>query len=220
MILAPLILASQMLGVVALSSSVYGAFKESDLRLLDSFAATTTTAIQNAQLHSEVQKLAITDALTHLYNRRGFSELAQREIERARRFQRPVSAIMLDLDNFKLVNDTFGHSVGDKVLQVLAERMHQSLREVDIISRHGGDEFVVLLPETDLFAACSVAERIRQNLSEPMEIENAGPLSITASLGVARGLTASTQDITSLLERADSALYSAKHNGRNRVDVG
>ena len=218
-IVAPLIFGQDVLGTISICSLQSHAFTESDLRLLVSFAATTTAALQNALLHSEVQRLAITDALTGQYNRRGLFELGKREIERFHRFQRPLTAIMLDIDHFKLVNDTFGHNTGDQVLKALTLRIARSIREVDIFGRYGGDEFVVLLPETDLFTASNVAERLRQIVMDsPLPTQDV-PVVVTISLGLAKA-SHETLDLTSLLDRADTALYQAKQKGRNQVVVG
>lgn len=218
-IVAPLILKSQVLGALSLESEQVGAFNQSDLRLLASFAATATAAIHNARLHAEVQKMAITDELTGLYNRRGFYELGQREVERARRFKRPLAAVMMDLDHFKYVNDAYGHAIGDQVLKGVAERCLRTLRRIDILGRMGGDEFTILLPETNMYTARGVAERLRRKIVEtPIDTEKA-PVSISASLGVARA-TAATPDLDVLISRADAAMYTAKDGGRNRVDFG
>ena len=218
---APLVLEENLLGALSLSSSRPLAFTEADLRLLVSFATTTTAAIKNAILHAEVQKLAITDSLTDIYNRRGFFELGQREVERAYRFSRPLSAIMLDVDNLKEINDKYSHAVGDQALRILVERLRTSTREVDILGRYGGDEFVVLLPETDLATASVVAERIRTRIAEPMMLSGSGAehinLTITASLGIVHS-GADMNDLASLLRRADAAAYRAKQNGRNRIE--
>ena len=219
---APLILEGNVLGAISLSASRPSAFTEADLRLLVSFATTTTASIKNAMLYAEVQKMAITDSLTEVYNRRGFFELGQREIERAHRFSRPLSAIMLDVDFLKDINDTYTHAVGDQALRIMAERLRASTREVDILGRYGGDEFVVLLPETDLRTACVVAERIRSRVSEPLTLT--GPIaepitfSFTVSLGVVQA-NAEDPELASLLDRADNLAYRAKRNGRNRVEV-
>lgn len=222
-IVAPLILNDRVLGVLSLSAFRPAAFTEADLRLLESFAATTTAALHNAMLHAEVQKLALTDPLTEVYNRRGLFEFGQREIERAHRFGRPLSVILVDVDHLKLINDTYGHAAGDQVLRIVADRFRTSIREVDILGRYGGDEFVILLPETDLFTACSVAERIRQRVTEPIRLplmEDPGdPVVLTASLGVANALS-DTPGLEQLIKRADSAAYQAKSKGRNRVEVG
>jgi diguanylate cyclase (GGDEF)-like protein len=222
-IVAPLMLEATNYGALSLISSQPDAFKDADLRLLISFAATTTAALQNAMLHSEVQKTAITDALTDLYNRRGILELGRREVERARRFGRPLTLMFVDLDKFKEINDNFGHLAGDEVLQIISERLRFSTRDVDILGRYGGDEFIILLPETDLFMACAVAERIRLRIAEPFFLAKSAhagkTMGITASLGVAN-LLSETPDLLSLVERADSASYQAKRSGRNRIQVG
>jgi diguanylate cyclase (GGDEF)-like protein/PAS domain S-box-containing protein len=217
-VVAPLIVENKVLGVLSLSSTVPSAFNDSDLRLLVSLAATTTAAIQNALLHSEVQRLAITDALTGLYNRRGFFDLGQREIDRSHRFGRTLSAIMLDIDHFKLVNDTYGHSVGDQVLATLARRCRTNIRHVDILCRYGGEEFAILLPETDLFTAAEIAERIRRSIADEPFSTDHDVVKVTISLGVTRALP-DTAELQELLERADIALYRAKEGGRNRVEV-
>ncbi len=217
-VVAPLIVENKILGVLSLSSSLPSAFGEADLRLLVSLSATTSAAIQNALLHSEVQRLAITDSLTGLYNRRGFFDLGQREIDRFQRFSRALSAIMLDIDFFKGINDTHGHSAGDQVLVTLARRCRTNIRHVDILSRYGGEEFVILLPETDLFTATEIAERIRRSVAEePFQLGREA-VRVTISLGVTRALP-DTPDLQALLERADAALYRAKQNGRNRIEV-
>lgn len=218
-IVAPLLLHDRVLGALSLHSARPAAFSAADLRLLVSFAVTTTMAIHNATLHEQVQRQAITDALTGLYNRRGFFELGRREIERARRFGRPLAAIMLDIDYFKQVNDTHSHAIGDQVLQDLARRLAKRLREIDILGRYGGEEFVILLPENDLFSASNVAERLRAAIGEAPLQTDIGPLPLTASLGVTR-LTPETRDLAELIHQADLALYRAKQAGRNRVEVG
>ncbi len=218
-IIAPLILGEEVLGALSLSSSAPAAFDPSDLHLLVSFAATTTAAIHNAMLHTELQKIAITDPLTGLYNRRGLLELGRHEVERFQRFKQPLSAIMMDIDHFKHVNDTYGHPVGDQVLRGLAERSRSLIRQVDIISRYGGEEFAILLPETDLFQASSIAERLRRAIEEAPIVTEQGPITITVSLGVSRA-GRNLDNLVTLIEQVDAALYQAKQNGRNRVEIG
>jgi len=218
-IVAPLVMKGQVLGALSLESTRSSAFNESDLRLLVSFAATATAAIQNARLHSEVQKLAITDSLTGLYNRRGLFELGQREVERSRRYKRPLVAMMMDIDHFKFINDYYGHPVGDQVLQAIAKRCNDNLRRIDILGRLGGDEFTILLPETDMFTASHVAERVRQTVAERPVVTEETPINVSVSLGVARA-TSATPDLEVLISRADAAMYVAKREGRNRVEFG
>jgi len=217
-IIAPLILGDEVLGALTLSSKKKSAFTDADRNLLVSFAATTTAALHNAQLHAEVQKLAITDALTNLYNRRGFFEIGRREIERARRFKHPLSVILMDIDHFKKINDTYGHAAGDRVLVSLATTLLNNTRSIDIIGRYGGDEFVILLPETDLFTANAVSERLLQFASEISIPTEKGMVSLTVSIGLSKAV-ADTQDLNSLIETADTALYFAKQRGRNRIEI-
>jgi len=217
-IVAPLILEGDVLGAISLEANSESAFTQADLSLLVSFAATVTAAIRNAQLHAEVQKLAITDALTGLYNRRGLFELGEREIERAHRFGRPLTAIMGDIDYFKQVNDNFGHSLGDEVLKLVAEALTNSVRKVDIIGRYGGDEFVVLLPEIDLQGGKIVAERLRERIKAIALNTTVDRIGVSISMGIA-GINNQMSDLKSLLEQADHALYQAKVSGRDRSFV-
>jgi diguanylate cyclase (GGDEF)-like protein len=166
-----------------------------------------------------VQRLAITDSLTGLYNRRHFFELADNELQRARRYRRFLSAIMLDIDHFKQVNDTHGHAVGDHVLKEVADCCRQTMRKEDVLGRYGGDEFAIMLPESNLVATCQVAERLRQRIAQkPIDTE-VGPVTVTVSLGVST-LDDECSNPETLLANADQALYVAKRSGRNRVDKG
>jgi diguanylate cyclase (GGDEF)-like protein len=218
-IVAPLILKNEVIGALSLESPKENAFTSDDLRVLVTFAATATAAIRNAQLHGEVQKLALTDTLTNVYNRRGFMELSKREVERARRFGRPLSAIMVDVDHFKEINDTYGHAEGDRILRLVAERLNSNIREIDILGRYGGDEFTIILPETDLFVATNVAERVRRSVTEIPTLIKDEPIQVSLSIGVARA-SPETADLMTLLASADAAMYSAKQSGGNRVEVG
>jgi diguanylate cyclase (GGDEF)-like protein len=222
-VVAPLLLNASPLGAISLSAAAPDIFDESDLTLLATFAATVSAAIQNATLHAEVQRLAITDALTGLYNRRGFDELGRREVERSRRLDHPLTAVMMDLDHFKEINDGYGHAVGDRMLMAVAQTLMAGVREFDILGRFGGDEFTLLLPETDLFTASNVADRLRQQIAalrlRASDAPDAPELTITLSLGISR-VGPDTPHLAALLERADQALYRAKAEGRNRVVVG
>ncbi len=193
-------------------------FTEDDENLVGGLAADAAIAIENARLFSEVQRLAVTDSLTGLHNRRHFFELAEREFDRARRYRHSLSAIMLDIDHFKQVNDAYGHAAGDRVLQTLAARLQGKMRNIDVLARYGGEEFIVLLPESDLSSARDVAERMRGSASEMPIDTGAGGVAITISLGVA-ALGADCPDLATLLQQADAAMYVAKDAGRNRVAV-
>jgi diguanylate cyclase (GGDEF)-like protein len=212
----PLVIRDEVIGIVTLDSTQADYFTDHDAHLVLAFADYMAIAIENARLFAEVQHLARHDALTGLFNRRYFFEMAEAEIERVRRYGDDLAALMIDLDDFKRVNDNWGHIVGDQLLALIAAETRASLRDSDIIGRHGGEEFFILLPETDVRGARQVAERLRQLISS-LSIDRAGAtVRITASIGVA-SYDANCANLEALLKRADQALYVAKAAGRNRV---
>ncbi|MFM8342431.1 MAG: diguanylate cyclase [Methylomonas sp.] len=169
----------------------------------------------------EIEQQAKTDYLTGLFNRRAFIAFAERELEHARRYQKPLAILAIDIDFFKKINDSYGHSVGDLTLQKFAIVCHEVLRESDLLGRIGGEEFAILLPETDAVQAQETSERLRKCLSEcrirlPDTDIN---VQFTVSIGITL-FTGGASDIDTLLNRADTALYQAKHNGRNQVVMG
>jgi diguanylate cyclase (GGDEF)-like protein/PAS domain S-box-containing protein len=170
------------------------------------------------RLNAGLEQLAMTDYLTNLYNRRYFIQRGTEEFKRARRSHLSLSLLMLDIDEFKKVNDTYGHEAGDMALQQVAATLKSSLREVDILGRMGGEEFAVLLPNTSLHEAVALAERVQQIMAEtPFEMPGASlTISITVSIGVS-AIAGEMSVIDDLLRNADSALYRAKNNGRNCV---
>ena len=172
---------------------------------------------ERKKLEKELERQAHIDVLTGLNNRRHFLELAEHELSRARRHGNPLSMLMLDVDHFKQCNDSHGHHVGDQVLQKLGTICSATLREADLPGRIGGEEFAVLLPETDAAQALEVAERLRLAFAAALTpLEHGGSVRFTVSIGVAH-LTAADDDLGDLLKRADAALYAAKNLGRNRV---
>ncbi|RUQ40250.1 MAG: GGDEF domain-containing protein [Candidatus Competibacteraceae bacterium] len=173
---------------------------------------------ERQQAQAQLQELATTDSLTGLRNRRYFMYRAAEEFERARRYRLPLALLMLDADHFKAINDRYGHPIGDQVLQALARRGQELLRDVDLFARIGGEEFAILLPQTDLAAARVVAERLRQRMASTPIVTDQGPLILTISLGLT-GFDATVIDFDALLRRADAALYRAKQNGRNCTEV-
>jgi len=189
---------------------------EDDMPAMSIFANQVAIAIENARLFGEVQRLASIDGLTGLHNRRHFFGIAQVEFSRGLRYGRSLSAMLLDIDHFKNFNDTYGHAIGDKVLQVVARQCKQSLRNTDILGRYGGEEFVILLPETNLQVAKAVAERLRKSVSATLIPTEKGDLSVTVSIGVAEN-NELTPSLETLIARADQAMYIAKHKGRNQV---
>jgi diguanylate cyclase (GGDEF)-like protein len=191
-------------------------FSGADRELLVSLGSQATLALENVDLHIQVSRQAVTDELTGLTNHRRFQELLSAETEQVRRYHHPIALIMLDIDNFKLINDTYGHQQGDLVLRRVAEVVSQTSREADYPARYGGEELAVILPHTDLHGAYVIAERIRaaiQSLRIP-RLDRGGVLTVTASLGVA---SLNDGDKDTLIAEADAALYQAKRQGKNRT---
>jgi diguanylate cyclase (GGDEF)-like protein/PAS domain S-box-containing protein len=211
----PLFIHGVCIGFLTLDNHQVGAYDTDTAKLALVFANQAAIAIENARLFEQVQRLAVTDPLTNLHNRRYFFDIAHREMERARRYQSPLSLIMIDIDRFKEVNDTHGHLIGDMVLRQIADRLRGQLREIDVLCRYGGEEFVVLLPDTDLNAAYQVAERLRQAIVRtPIQAEDRH-VQVTTSLGVAY-MDGECHQIDDLIRYADQALYLAKSAGRNQ----
>ncbi|MBA4374790.1 MAG: GGDEF domain-containing protein, partial [Anaerolinea sp.] len=189
-----------------------------DIQAAAIFGGQVAIAIENANLLQEVQRLAVTDELTNVLNRRGFDEVANREFEISKRYARPLSMIMLDIDHFKATNDTYGHSVGDEILKEIAFRCRTKIRETDFISRHGGEEFLILLIEQKRENARLVAERIRKYIADQPFVTTSGKIKVTVSLGVC-SLDSQTTSISMMVKKVDKALYVSKENGRNRVTL-
>jgi diguanylate cyclase (GGDEF)-like protein/PAS domain S-box-containing protein len=171
---------------------------------------------ERKRLESELERLATTDPLTGALNRRELIRRAEIELERARRYGHPTSAIILDIDNFKTLNDTYGHPAGDKALVALAQLLTREIRAMDFAARYGGEEFMLILPETSLEKARSIAERIRRAVADMPVIADDQTIRFTISLGVTSSENVG-QDFESLLKEADRLLYRAKQSGRNQV---
>ena len=181
--------------------------------------AMVTDITDRKRMENTLRQLATQDSLTGLFNRRHFFSLAQQEFERSQRYRHPLSLLMLDLDYFKAINDTYGHQLGDQVLQAVAGVIRAGLRQIDIACRYGGEEFVVLLPETAPATALSVAQRVCAALVTTPVATAQGAVSVTVSIGVAALTDHEPLTLDDLLERADRALYAAKAAGRNRVEL-
>ncbi len=214
----------RILGVLNLSDKATGeVFSEEDLDLLDAIAAQATVAIERSTYYAqsrELRRISITDPLTGLLNRRYFQERLAEEVDRATRHGHPLSLIMIDIDHFKPYNDANGHPAGDKALVLLGRVLRASIRTIDVVSRYGGEEFAVILPETRKGEAAEIGERIRtevEGLCFPGEEAVPGGR-LTVSLGVA-GFPEDARDMKKLIHRADRALYQAKEQGRNRIVV-
>jgi diguanylate cyclase (GGDEF)-like protein/PAS domain S-box-containing protein len=184
-ICTPLYWRDKVIGFMTLDGKEKGCFDEADVNLVGIFANHAALSIQNARLFAETQRLAVTDPLTELYNRRFLYELGRREFERAPPLRPPMSVLVIDLDLFKQINDTYGHSTGDQALRIIAEHMQLGLRSTDVLGRYGGDEFFALLVETDLQEALAVAERLSTQVKNTCIALEDGYLELTTSIGAA-----------------------------------
>jgi diguanylate cyclase (GGDEF)-like protein len=210
----PLISFGQTLGVLALDSTQADDFNDGDQQSLESVADICATAIQNAHYVERVKQLAYLDGLTGIFNRRFFELRIMEEIERAKRFGTGMAVIMADIDEFKKLNDEFGHVLGDEVLRQVSSVFHQQLRKVDVVCRYGGEEFAVLLTQVNAEQALGVAEKLRKVVAG-WQFPGV-PRTVTISSGAAAFPDhGSTRD--ALVKAADSALYAAKQGGRNQV---
>ncbi|MDX6671092.1 MAG: hypothetical protein QOI91_1455 [Solirubrobacteraceae bacterium] len=194
-------------------------FTPDERELFHYLAAQASVSMENVDLHELVQRQAVTDELTGLFNHRRFQEVVDSEVERGRRFEQPVGLVMLDIDNFKSVNDTYGHQQGDVVLREVAGVLRASSRDIDEPARYGGEELAVALPQTDLEGTYLLAERVRTAIEalEIPRVDGRGVLSVTASFGVA-ALPESADGKDALIAAADAALYQAKRAGKNRTE--
>ncbi|MDB4953461.1 MAG: diguanylate cyclase with sensor [Myxococcales bacterium] len=214
----PLFMYGECSGVIAVQSSRVGAFKVEHQRLLESLALQIAAALQNANLY----ELAMVDGLTGLFVRRYFDARIEEEVERSKRYGSPFSVVMMDVDDFKHLNDTYGHLVGDRVLRAISNVVKAQMRGVDTAARYGGEEFSVILPRTEMVGAYNLAERIREAIAELRITTDEDPpkaLGVTVSLGIAAFPESRANDGEDLVRRADRALYRAKKTGKNRVEL-
>ena len=214
----PLSLRERVIGVMSIQNRQPNAYRDDQIHLLERIAIQAAIAIENARLYAEEQRLAIVDELTGIYNYRGLVELGAREVDRARRFNRPLSALFFDIDDFRKFNNTYSHSVGNLILQTVAQRCRAILRSVDVFARYGGDEFTALLPETDLANAEEVARRLYDEISKTKITTPHGELGVTISIGVTM-FTEDIPDLYRLVDRANHAERQAKKNNQGVVVV-
>jgi diguanylate cyclase (GGDEF)-like protein len=209
---------AQMMVVFCASAEDVEQMRHEDRLVLQAVASELAVAVENSQLYKLTKRLSITDELTGLYNYRYLQQRLEDEFERARRFERSLSLLMLDADDFKGFNDKHGHIAGDAALAELGQLLKTAVREIDVAARYGGEEFSVVLPETDAAGAFVVAEKIREMVARHgfADADGARSVRLTVSIGVAT-YPAHTGDREGLLRQADDALYEAKHHGRDRV---
>lgn len=187
------------------------------LELAGALVGQAMTAYDRAALFARVQELAVVDELTGIPNRRRFFEVAERDVAAARLHGRALQAMMIDIDHFKRVNDTFGHPIGDEVIRTVAQRLRRHTRDIDILGRYGGEEFALVV--SGVTDVTDVAEQLRAAVVATPITTATVLLSVTVSVGVAE-LSSADTGVAALLARADAALYNAKQSGRNRVVIG
>ncbi len=218
LLVLPLVAQDRALGTLVVGRTVPDPISPRRREMLEVIANQVAVSLQNARLYARMEELATTDELTGLPNRRTFEDRLEKAVARHRRGERRLGLIMLDVDHFKAVNDTYGHAVGDRVLERVADVLQESVREIDVPARFGGEEFAVVLEEANREQASMVAERIRSDI-EALDFEAAeGRFSCTVSLGVSLWPEDASQ-LDELVECADEALYASKEGGRNQVSV-
>ena len=220
LLVIPLMVDKKLIGVMAVGKKEPHSFGPKQMQILTSLGGQAAVAMANAMLYKKIEKLAITDGLTKAYNHRYFYKKMEEEKERCNRYGSAFSLMMLDLDFFKRFNDKYGHRAGDTALFRVAEVLRANTRSIDVVCRYGGEEFAIILPETDAGGARLVAERIRRAVAETYfaVAEGQAPVNVTVSIGI----TASPQDgtdVNELIELADRALYYSKETGKNRVSL-
>jgi diguanylate cyclase (GGDEF)-like protein len=214
----PLRTGDSLIGTLVVASPTYRELMPSEMERLQVIGNQASLALQNALLHEELERLSVTDRLTELYNHGYFQQRLEEEVARAARFEHQVSLIMLDIDDFKDFNDSYGHPHGDRVLRAVSNIIRDNLREMDVAARYGGEEFVVVLPETDSEGARQVGDRIRECVADFPFVggEDLPPVHKTISVGVA-AYPDDAGTHGSLIEAADKAMYHAKHSGKDQV---
>jgi diguanylate cyclase (GGDEF)-like protein len=231
-IACPVVSEGSLLGVLTVESRNEDAFGEDDVRLLSILSLQVAVGMRNARMYAEIEKLAITDPLTGLFNYRYFYQRLGSELARSLRYHHPLSIILIDLDDFKMINDKCGHLLGDQVLRMTAEAIRTNIRrydepmiikgvELDIVSRYGGEEFIIIQPDTPLEGAMVCAERLRTILENRigaqagLPCDGHSPSRVTGSFGITAFREGETME--SMIKRADTAMYQAKEKGKNRV---
>lgn len=211
----PMLYEKEILGMLALLSEKINALSPYQIELLEVLGNQASTSIANARFHAEIERLAITDGLTGLFNHRHFQERLSQEFSRIDRFSEPLSVLIIDIDHFKKINDAYGHPVGDAVLKGVADKIRKTIRNIDISARYGGEEFAVILIGTDERGAMNMAERLRKAVMNKTFSADKNTFNVTISIGIST-YTKGIKRKEELIEKADKALYQAKRGGRNR----
>lgn len=216
----PLFYENDLIGILVLLSKEASAFNPYQIELLEVLGNQASTSMANARFHAEIERIAITDGLTGLYNHRYFQEKLSEEFNRVERYSNPLSLLLIDIDYFKKINDTYGHPVGDAVLKKIASIIRKTIRNIDIPARYGGEEFALILPGTDSQGAKNMAERLRKAIMDISFFADKERFKVTVSIGISTNPkpkgTGEVKNKEELIEKADKALYEAKKAGRNR----
>jgi len=215
----PLVAHKAVIGIISLSSSDDNMFGGEMNDTLIVVINESSIVINNVMLREEIKRLAITDGLTKCYNHRHFQEIIANEFNRCKRYKSLFALLIIDIDHFKNVNDTYGHMAGDSVLREVSSRLKNSIRDVDFAARYGGEEFALIFPATNLIGAFQTADRIRQSIADMTFSELPPEKQITISIGVSSYPEILAQTQYELIDRTDQALYRAKHGGRNKVEL-
>lgn len=216
-LLAPIVYKDKVLGVIILATAEI--FSSELMKQIDIFSHSLALSLNNALEHEELQRIAERDSLTNFYNRRAGLQIYRDEFQCARQMDTPFSALMIDIDYFKRVNDTYGHLVGDGVLKKVTEIAREELRKSDIMIRYGGEEFFLALPNTEALAAEQIAERLRMRIAEQVMRVNGISIQVSVSIGCGNLESLNVESESEFIQRVDDALYRAKESGRNRVVI-
>jgi diguanylate cyclase (GGDEF)-like protein len=218
LLVLPLLVHERALGTLVLGSKRRGSFGEAVRPTLEVLASHVAVSLSNARMLKRLEEMATTDGLTGLFNKRALVEIGQQKLRSAKRFSKPLSLLVCDIDHFKRVNDTHGHDIGDVVIRGFGDVLRRAKRDTDVVGRFGGEEFVVVCEETDGGGAALLAERIRAEIEAATFHTETGPLQVTCSVGVAT-FPAAGPTWEAMFRATDEALYASKRNGRNRITV-
>ncbi|HEY3347511.1 MAG TPA: sensor domain-containing diguanylate cyclase [Nitrospirota bacterium] len=216
MVCVPLAFKDDLIGIFYVDDFSPRKFVKGELRLLSILSSFAAMSIDHAKLHERTKRLAVTDGLTELFNHRHFQEQLEREISRADRYHDMFSLMMIDIDDFKVLNDTYGHPFGDKVLQKLSGILKGSTRDSDTVSRYGGEEFTIILPKVDTALAGLMADRVLRNIKTKSSQFMRGKKPLTVSIGIST-YPGDSKKKMDLIKKADKALYEAKHRGKDQA---
>ncbi len=216
----PLMIENEIIGVLNLNDNDKGFYNVGDLDFALNVSEFVALSISNALLFETVERLSVTDGLTGLDNHQHMQSLLKNEVIRCQRYSSSLSIIMMDIDHFKNVNDTYGHQKGDDILLDFASTMKKFCRSNDVAARYGGEEFILVLPETKVKGAFYIAERIREEMESQIFNHKGKDFNVTVSCGIAEFDSNLTKNPADLIKVADQALYKAKHEGRNRTVIG